>query len=877
MLCKYYLQLGTDTVDTSSPDCMDVSAMIKNLDAIKVSYSRVDMGGVVRKCGSSIEFSDKAYDAILAHYAEHYLQSSGVFAVFIADDNWVYSKAWECPLDFATLQYDANIVTIGCVDNSAAAIIKANKKSKYEFNVSELKESADLRYDGVRQQKNVTFSVVGTSGQNDEMHDDDDGFFLFNHGWYSIYVPGIGCSTSDTLEAIEVSDQTECGVDYNQTSGFTPDYIRTESDAVSRAVELESKIGFIRCIESCVVHLNMQMSFWIDSWIDQYGPGTWDLEWTEFVEYNFLVVCGNRIVWRQAAVVGENVISINSDFQMYAGEKLAFIISVRDIENGYLMGDPGLESIPFKIGMRWYSNTHTANIDESHYEGSPIYINAIKPLSLLQGIIDKMFEGNDNICVLGTFDGNDSLLQRTLLVAAESVRNISPSKIYSSFASFCDFMESVFGYIYTLKESGYYMDGELKELDNAERETISHIRQALLTSQTMNPVSTQSYYRMLPVGGTIDEDIAGALDLTTPFNYRLTSGNYNSYLGNVKYDRIHNVFAVWDATTQKYYANFTMEDAIMQGSWYNENGHAKEMIGLNIATFEDESGEHQYGIIRNGKLIVFDEQHSKEWLDSGENNRMCTELEFKHRSDVFTSDIIKTIRNVSNLSYEFDESRAYSIVEVGYGKQDYDNKNSAKNEFNFTNNYKTDCNLTDNTLSLICPYRADCYGIEELLAKRENESNNSESTKSDNDVFIVIASSTAPVDGSWKIDRSITVQNAYTNTVFNAIIAPNMIVKNNEAYIGCFTELLKFTSSDGNSNATIGGTSMRSNINITKQLFKAGKIAIDTDDHYFPTDWEGLIEFVYAGKTYSGYLDSIDICFANLGTITYNLIEKCIE
>ena len=124
MLCKYYLQLGTDTIDVTSQDCIEVSSMIKNLDSIKVSYKRVDFGGVVRKCGSSIEFTDKAYDAILAHYAENYLQSNGVFAVYIADNNWEYSKAWECPLDFATLQYDANVLTIGCVDNSAAAIIR---------------------------------------------------------------------------------------------------------------------------------------------------------------------------------------------------------------------------------------------------------------------------------------------------------------------------------------------------------------------------------------------------------------------------------------------------------------------------------------------------------------------------------------------------------------------------------------------------------------------------------------------------------------------------------------------------------------------------------------------------------------------------------
>ena len=86
-----------------------------------------------------------------------------------------------------------------------------------------------------------------------------------------------------------------------------------------------------------------------------------------------------------------------------------------------------------------------------------------------------------------------------------------------------------------------------------------------------------------------------------------------------------------------------------------------------------------------------------------------------------------------------------------------------------------------------------------------------------------------------------------------------------------------FIGTGNMASAIIGGTSMHANINITKQLFKVGKISIDTDDHSFPETWDGLIEFAYAGKTYKGYLDSIDICFANPGTITYNIIEKCIE
>lgn len=342
----------------------------------------------------------------------------------------------------------------------------------------------------------------------------------------------------------------------------------------------------------------------------------------------------------------------------------------------------------------------------------------------------------------------------------------------------------------------------------------------------------------------------------------------------VFYNEYANTFVIQDYNTGKWYANFSRNDAVIQGSWYNEeNGHAREMIGLNIGAFLNNDGTHMYGIIRNGSIILCDAKHTNGWLDTNENNGSVVNLIFKHRSDIFKSETIKSLLNVNNLSFQFDDSKVFSDVEVGYPKEDYDNANSGLNEFNFTNYYKTDSDLTEQTLSLICPYRADCYGIEELLVK----SNNSESTDSDNDVFIVIASASQPEDGCWQIDRSITVQNAYSETVFNAAIAPNKIIRNNEEYIGSCVKRLKFTSSDGNSSAIIGGTSMHANINITKQLFKVGKISIDTDDHSFPETWDGLIEFAYAGKTYKGYLDSIDICFANLGTITYNIIEKCIE
>lgn len=872
MLCKYYLQLGCYAIDTESPDCMDVSSMIKNLDSIKVSYARVDLGGVVRKCGSSLEFTGKAYNAIIAHYEENYLQSKGVFAVYMADNNWNYSKVWECPLDFATLQYDANVATIGCVDNSAAAIIKANKKSKYEFEVSSMKETANLLYNGVITRRTFSFIVTGAtpSGESTtDMVSSKDVTITGSKGYYSMYIPYIGVSADDFgSEQITCYDQQEEASWSNAANG-------KDDGTLMGALMERNRAGFITCITDCSVNIDMDVHF-----TNMYG--SWWNGWLFAVKAYFILVVGSTVVWRKEVTDFNSVdVNIHGDFAMLAGQKMAFGLSftkTRTVHwSGVRMPD-GTNNTNSQLilnpGLRWGSNTNTAFVNESHYDNDPIEINVVKPISLLQKLIDKMFATREDICVFGRIEEGDSLLPKTLLVAAESIRKITTNKIYSSFTQFCDFMEAVFGYVYTLEHVGYYMDRELREIDRGERVRLSHIRKSYITSRSMVEWSDLGYYKMLPIGGIISEDLGADLDLTTPFTYEWEAGHDIGFMEEVFYNEYANTFVIQDYNTGKWYANFSRNDAVIQGSWYNEeNGHAREMIGLNIGAFLNNDGTHMYGIIRNGSIILCDSKHTNGWLDTNENNGSVVNLIFKHRSDIFKSETIKSLLNVNNLSFQFDDSKVFSDVEVGYPKEDYDNTNSGLNEFNFTNYYKTDSDLTEQTLSLICPYRADCYGIEELLVK----SNNSESTDSDNDVFIVIASASQPEDGCWQIDRSITVQNAYSETVFNAAIAPNKIVRNNEEYIGSCVKRLKFTSSDGNSSAIIGGTSMHANINITKQLFKVGKISIDTDDHSFPETWDGLIEFAYAGKTYKGYLDSIDICFANLGTITYNIIEKCIE
>lgn len=861
MLCKYYIKLGSSTIGDTADECLEVSDCIKNLDSLKVSYTRNGLGGVVRKCGSDIEFTGKAYDAIVGYYGESYLQSEGVFAVFIADNNWRYTKLWDCPLDFATLQYDGYIATIGCVDNGVAAIIKAKGKSEYEMAVSELAEPTKLLYNGVVTKRSFTFNVVGASPQGESTTDmvQSKTIRFGSKGYHTVWVPSIGTSSKDySSEKFTIFDQNEDSAWDNTTYGKNDGLLLNRMAEVGRA-------GFIKCVVDGTIHIDMDLTF--TSSIASYMTGQ-----AKSHQCCFILTVGTNVVYRKVITDYSHIeVSIHGDYYMTAGQIMAFGMSILwSWGNWYGMRAPDGSTFntthpDVNTGLRWPSNTQTAYVNENSYDDNPTELQVIKPITLLQKLLDNMFVDWNSGYVIGEIANTDIVLNNTLMCAAESIRSIATNNVYSSFNDFVEFMESVFGFIYTIEYKGYLMERELEMVRNEETETIKHINVELLCNEQI-VLQQSSFYKMYPCGGIIEEDLGEKIDFT---NEKTDYGVVDTYGKNILFDEVHSVFLLYVETEDKYYSNWSTVSTLYNSHIYNRNNRSREMLGVNFNALNTK--DSLFGVVYKGKLICCDSLHDYFWLDKKENKELVTLVRFSHRSSVFSDDIIKHIDCCNNIQYVVDESKVHSAISVGYAKKDYQNENSAKNEFNFTNYYNTDTTLTDNSLSLICPYRSDCYGIEELLKKTTD----SESTSSDNDLFIIVSKKNA--DGTYSIDRDTPVQNAYTDTVFNAALAPNIILRKNEAYIGSFAKVLKFTSSDGNSSAIIGGIPMKSNINIGSQMFKAGTISIDTGDVALPETWNGLIVFEYNGKTYRGYLESVDINFANTGTLTYNLIEKCIE
>lgn len=253
---------------------------------------------------------------------------------------------------------------------------------------------------------------------------------------------------------------------------------------------------------------------------------------------------------------------------------------------------------------------------------------------------------------------------------------------------------------------------------------------------------------------------------------------------------------------------------------------------------------------------------------------------FVHRSSLFSKNIVKDFGdNIQSFEYNVNSALIYSRVRSGYDKQDYDSVNG-RDEFHFTNEYSTRVTLTENTLELISPFRADAYGIEFLVQKRGEDTTDSDS---DNDVFFVNAR-LASIDGGYRLIRKINGGPSISgvispDTMFNAVYSPRYMIEANRKFIGAFTNTLDFASSDGNSDVVIDGVYEKTDIQLTEgeRLFTVGEVSVESGDMKVPDDLTGLISIEKGGETYHGYIKDGKFNYGRSEAAKYTLIVESIK
>lgn len=784
MLCKFYLHLNSYVVTVGDGDCYDVSNDVTNWQQLKQSYTRKNLGGVVKNYGSKIEFTGKAYELLVELWRSQYVHARAAFAIHVIDNSWEYHEAWQCPLDFATLTYDGHKVSVNCTEVSAASLIKSNGGTKSSYSVSALRSEYRLLYDRIISRNEAQYMFTGESTDDPTetkvVVDSNRTYFYFNLPFYRVD------DGSDAPSLVELDLQNQEKKLYAPIGTY---FVEALQDGLVtfdfRGLKVRGKsngragvVGRVRF--GLRGHSAGRMILHTQDWVYVTFNDDWEIE------------C-----------------DINKQIQLLAGDKVSLSVEV----SYYSDFTEGWTSWSFFEGDVIYMNNVRGRVVWNS-RGEPVDVDVIEPSTLLHRILHTVADGKAYIDgeISSTIGGvTNARLTGTKMLAAESMRGFDDAQIHTSFNQFASFMEAVFGYVY--------------RIDRLVRDRVDF----------------DSIIEYSAVEGKLIDGYSGTVVDSIHF-----VRNKGMFVGRLESeDKYSRLFVDYDDYMR------ILEMARDDGSWTEV---------LELPVFVDEDGvAYMYDIDARNLL----EYHGEE----------ASVVRFMHRSDLFHNEVVKTLESVNEFGFSVDKSRIYSGVNVGYDKQDYESENRGRDEWNFENYYLTGVELTESKLDLKCPYRADCYGMEELVLKRNEE----ESTDSDEDVFIVKCLASTD-NGKWKIDRSLTITGTYTDSVFNGAFSPIYMVEANRGYIASFCDALKLSMTRGCRDVMIGNDSVAKDFTFlaSERLFKCGKIEVSTDDLDMSEDKDGLIEFVLNGCRYKGYLQSVEQMCQHDEALEYELIEHSV-
>ena len=849
MLTKYYIEIDGSKAEIPK-ECLN------NWDEIKCSYKRSDFDGVIRSFSSQFEFVGKMYDKLIELYLRDGINAHAVLSLYTITNEWQWEKRFSCELDFSSISWENGIVKINCIDDSLAAIIKAQKSTKYEFVVGdEVPVAGSLSYDRITMQNTCTHEIMGDSTENEE----DAAVAIApssQNAPMQIYLVG----DAETYENSPILSQDQSAED---NSYFV------EVVKAADKVEMEFEIRLDHIAQGYSV-LNSHIYLFTGTKAADTGEVTWGSSAMELFDFSTtgiskrtylgLFPTFEALKLKHPKAPADSWALVGDSYETASEAYVATSGNVTPRE--WVKGDPktsyptpgsssgvtrSCETVVFRnkfsfsnvaagtcYGMFYRLQMWAGSLDahpeadprmfltskiETHWKskGDTIAIDAVTPVAALSSLMEKICE-RKNLDVNCHIDTADARIAKTYLFAAESIRNIPGAKLYTSFNEFCDWMSAVFGYTYYL----------------GQRKKSQFARARKYSMQASIPETAHLNHTMCP-GGFSDQIV-------------LVDGSpYFAVMGDdLNEDKSLNFYTKWDGSEQ-----------------YNdpETGKAR----LDTIFFDD-----QYY-----RGIYFDDAYTLKTYPgdykSGVSDKQ--DIYFVPRSEIFAGN--KTIRlsNVREFKYSVNGSLGYSTVTVGYDKQEY-GAQCGRDEWNFDTKYTTPVENLDKKLSLMSKYRADCYGFEFLAQKRAEDTTDS---KGDNTLFFVGCKQS---NGRLIVDRSAaTITGALSDDVFNGQYAPYRCALANGSFIAAAMcpMGLRFASSDGNTDVTIDGVKGNDNLTLSDRLFSIGEAEFSSPDVDVDLDVNALYEVEVDEIIYRGFLKEVSFNYARPESVKYKLILREVE
>ena len=840
MLTKYEIEIDgiKHEIDTSC---------IKNWGDVLCAYKRASYSGVTRSFTSQFEFVNEAYDMLLKLYLRDGFNAKAVLTLYTITDRWEWEKRFSAPMDFSSVEWDDYVLKVNCIDNSLAALIKSRKSTKYEFVVGQDVKVADkLLYDRVTMINQCAHEIMGNG--TDEKNGANVYLDPSSLAPLPTYIIGEGKTyeNSPILFKDQTDEEGSHFLEAVKDVGELEITIRISSDGVPGAVSSSNhcSIYLMQMNKDGTEKHTLDTIFNYENILDSSrdlgvypsfdvlkrmhpdaAPNSWALIGTDNKNATeaYVMSAGDNPKWEK----GKKEKYGSRQSWRYVCPTVVYnkTIKLNSIEKGQCFAlyyecsysDRVTKfSVKSSIQTKWNGRAKAIEID------------AISPASVLYSLVDRICDGKINI--KPHIDSSDPRIPKTFILAGESIRNIPGAKFYSTFNDFCNWMAAVFGYTY------YLGDVRKSKYKGAE------------------PFADGAF--------TVDDAIKNEecpADKIADIRFLNNNGGFAA-LNKEDW----NFYTKWPAFSK---------DGTRYGSWKDYNDETTGKARKDKVFTYTSSG---YSIFFNdeGESETYPEDPAKCALD-------IQDIYFVHRDSLFQGANILKIKNVRDLHYSITTDFVVSTIVAGYDKQEYDSE-CGRDEWNFSAQYNTGVDLLEKKIELVSKYRADCYGIEFLAQKRANDTTDN---KSDNNVFFVHCKFTDVSSGEgeeitestkMEIDRSVAIQGALSDSVFNGEYSPMRCILANEGYLSAIKKnlALKFASFDGNADVVIGGVPVSTELTFDNQMFTAGVIEFTTGDVDMPIDPTALYEVESDGIIYRGFLMEAYEQYSRNEARKYKLIVK---
>lgn len=422
----------------------DVTDDIINWSDIETSYNRSGMTGVVRSFSSRFEMCGESCKWLSGHVLSNGIRSDISIKILLLNDEWRYDEFFSAFVDTSSIEFSDTSISFNCIDGSISAALSSGKGTNYEFLVNDI-ETEMMTFDRIAMNNwsESTLAVTEKDAYNTQLEEVTVRYLEFSCGWTtmpiyytnnSIPIPG----------ALEIQDQQQM-------------YYRHDS----QADYAENDIRKINPVKEYICKATRNVEFRLRMYVSSNGnfaptlPGT-----SNIFSFGLFIFDGKG---KYVSTIKHEAYDGNS-IVLYVDQKITLkrnqrIVAMIGMPYAYIIQSGTYVYNTIRVPFEYQSQYSYGSIDNvSSFTvrfdwediGQPVTFDCVKPVKLLERIVKELC-GDGVACNLNEL-GN-ARLERCRLVAAESIRNMPGAKIYSSFKKFCNFMETLFGYVCEINES----------------------------------------------------------------------------------------------------------------------------------------------------------------------------------------------------------------------------------------------------------------------------------------------------------------------------------------------------------------------------------------------------------------------------------------